>query len=313
MFRRSVFLILIAVLAIVLPAAVAADGNISVSSSPSGATIYLNGTSTGLTTPDVIESVPDGSQNVTLVLSGYASYVWSEATVTDNETTTLSAGSLTNLTSSTSFTSYPPAAQVYLDNVYIGYTNISGYSVGYGSRTVLMQLAGYPDVTKTILVNGTLDTVTTDFSSSVENGTIYFSSYPEGAGVYILSNYTGITPLTVYNITPGAYTILMYKSGYLNWSDLVDVTSGSEKDVDATLHLAATTTTTEETAVLTPVPTAIPVETFAASAKTTKVKSAITVPTPWPTDTATQASPLDPVVLCGSVGLALFVMRRPEK
>ena len=314
---RTVFLILIAALAILLPAAVAADGNISVSSSPSGATIYVNGISTGLTTPNIIESVPAGSQNVTIVLDGYIPYIWSTAVVTDNETTTLSSGSLIAETSTIAFKSYPRDAQVYLDNVYIGYTNISSYSVTYGSHTVLMELSGYDDISQTALINGTLTEVTSDFSSTITNGTVYFSSYPEGASVYILSNYTGVTPLTVYNVTPGSYSILLYKSGYKNWTDLVDVTSGSTADVDATLHLLATTTTTAETEVTyeaTAVATAVPVtavKTAAVGAKTSsKIKSAVTVPTPWPTDTTTQASPLDlPVILC-SVGLAVFVLRK---
>lgn len=142
------FLIIsLVVLAVLLPVPVSALGNISVSSSPVGAEIYLNDVSTSLYTPSVVESVPVGTNNITLVLSGYAPYVWSAATVTDNETTTLSAGTLSPLTGSVSFESYPPGAQVYLDNVYIGYSNISGYSVGYGSRTVLMQLSGYNDQT----------------------------------------------------------------------------------------------------------------------------------------------------------------------
>ncbi|MFA6226563.1 MAG: PEGA domain-containing protein [Methanoregula sp.] len=262
---KNLFLIIgLVALAILLPATVSAYGNISVSSSPVGAEIYLNGISTSLYTPSVVESVPAGTNNITLVLSGYATYVWSAATVMDNETTTLSAGTLTPLTSSVSFESYPAGAQVYLDNVYIGYSNISGYTVGYGSRTVLMQLTGYDGQTQTIVVDSSSQTVTSTFASPFVNGSIYFTTSPSYADIYLDSVYTGTTPLTVYNVTPGSYSVKYYRPGYTNWSDSVTVTAGVEQDVYAAL--TASTTTTETTAVTaaTTSPTAVPV----AAAKT---------------------------------------------
>jgi ABC-type methionine transport system permease subunit len=53
--RLIPFLILVILL---LPVAVSAVGNISVSSVPTGATIIQNGISTGLTTNSIIENVP---------------------------------------------------------------------------------------------------------------------------------------------------------------------------------------------------------------------------------------------------------------
>ncbi|PKL58425.1 MAG: hypothetical protein CVV34_02380, partial [Methanomicrobiales archaeon HGW-Methanomicrobiales-5] len=98
---KNLFIIIsIVALAALLPAVVSADGNLSVSSSPVGAEIYLNDVSTGLYTPAIVESVPAGTNNITLELSGYATYIWSTTLVTDNETTLLSAGTLTPLTSS---------------------------------------------------------------------------------------------------------------------------------------------------------------------------------------------------------------------
>ena len=65
-----VFISLLAFL--LLPAAVTAAGNISVTSSPSGAAVYLDDVATGLTTPTIIESVTPGTHLVMLTLDGYS-------------------------------------------------------------------------------------------------------------------------------------------------------------------------------------------------------------------------------------------------
>ena len=306
---KNLFLIIsIIAVAALLPAAVSADGNISVSSSPVGAEIYLNGVSTGLYTPATVESVPAGTNTITLELFGYASSVWSTTIVMDNETTTLSAGTLTPLTSSVAFESDPEGAQVYLDNVYIGYTPISGYSVSYGTRTVLMQLAGYADQTQDIVVDSSSQTVTSTFTAL--NGSLYFTTSPSYSSIYLDSEYVGTTPLTVSDLTPGTYSVLFYRSGYTNWTDSVTVTAGTEQDVYAALEAIVTTTTTEvTTATTTTSPTAAPLAAAITTTATTRVKTTATVPTPWPT-TTTQESPVDPALILGGVGLGLVVIKK---
>src|SRR5690554_2581707 len=48
-------------------------GNISVTSDPSGARIFLDGEDTGKTTPALLEQVKTGSHQVTVALDGYVS------------------------------------------------------------------------------------------------------------------------------------------------------------------------------------------------------------------------------------------------
>jgi hypothetical protein len=301
---------LIVTCTLALPAPVSAAGNITVSSSPAGAEIYLNGTTTSLYTPGIIEDVPAGTQNVSLVLTGYEDYSWPSVTVADNATSVLSA-TLTNLTSRVTFESYPPGAQVYLDNVYIGYSNISGYTVAYGNRTVLMQLAGYEDQTQDVIISNSSETVTATFGSAVENGSISFTSYPSYAAVFLLSNYTGTTPLTVSGLAPGSYPVLLYKSGYSNWTDTVVVTSGTETAEYAPLESLATTaaTTVPPVTTATPVPAAAVRAAVATAVVTAKARSVVAVPTPWPTST-TQESPLDPMLATFAAGAGLVALRK---
>jgi hypothetical protein len=66
-----------------------AVGSIDISSKPSGATIYVDGTQSG-TTPDTIDELSDGSHKITLKKSGYEDWI-KTVTVISGETTDVSA------------------------------------------------------------------------------------------------------------------------------------------------------------------------------------------------------------------------------
>jgi hypothetical protein len=88
--KKIVFLVYLLSVVLIYPAVVSAVGNISVSSTPSGVLVLLDGTSTGTTTPIIIESVTSGSHVISLRLTGYQDYSKS-VTVFDNTTSTASA------------------------------------------------------------------------------------------------------------------------------------------------------------------------------------------------------------------------------
>ena len=82
---------------LLFPITVSAIGNISVSSSPSGALVYIDGITIGTTTPVIIESVTSGSHIVLLRLTGYQDYPQS-VMVSDNAISTVSATLTTTTT-----------------------------------------------------------------------------------------------------------------------------------------------------------------------------------------------------------------------
>lgn len=133
------------------------------------------------------------------------------------------------------------------------------------------------------------------------NGSIYFTSSPSGSSVFVDTVSKGTTPFTLYNLTPGTYSIRMQKSEYLDWADRVTVTSGNETKVNGVLSYqnSATTATTEPTVVIT-----------TATLPPTTVKSTKTIPTPWADSTATPASPVDVLVVVSAVGLGIVLLRR---
>jgi hypothetical protein len=144
------------------------------------------------------------------------------------------------------------------------------------------------------------------------NGSIYIGSYPSLASVYLDSEYQGTTPMTISSIAVGSYTILLELSGYSDWSDTIEVTSGNQTTVYEALTANTTTVTTTATTVTTsPATLAAVVSTIAATPQTTVSARSTTlrIPTPWPTDTP-KASPVDLAVILGGTGIGLVVLRR---
>jgi len=158
---KKIFFILCLFCVILLPVAASAVSNISVSSSPSGALVLLDGTSTGATTPTKIESVPNGLHYLTLRLAGYQDYIQS-VTVSDNATSTVSATLTTTLTTTTTeavtngsiyVESNPTNAAVFLNTAYQGKTPITLYNITRGYYRVEVQKTGYQDWSNRISVS----------------------------------------------------------------------------------------------------------------------------------------------------------------
>ncbi|MCX6688894.1 MAG: PEGA domain-containing protein [Methanoregula sp.] len=149
---------------LLLPVAVAADGNISISSDPIGATIYLDNISQSVITPTTLYNVTTGPHLVLLQRTGYQN--WSLiVTVNGNQTvtaplspevttTTTTATPTANVTTTTTtvapvvngsiaFTSSPTNANVYINTVLKGYTPITIYNLTPDSYAVTVQKSGY--------------------------------------------------------------------------------------------------------------------------------------------------------------------------
>jgi parallel beta-helix repeat protein len=130
---------------------VEAAGSIAVTSEPTGATIWLDGTDTGRTTNALLENVPAGDHIVTLKKDGYAD-ASKTVTVADAEiavthfTLTAPAGSI-------AVTSAPDGARIFLDGTDTGeVTNATLTTVPVGDHTVRVSLDGYLDAEETVTV-----------------------------------------------------------------------------------------------------------------------------------------------------------------
>jgi hypothetical protein len=75
--------------------------------------------------------------------------------------------------------------------------------------------------------------------------TAEITSSPSGAQVYINNVFTGITPLTFQNVTPGTYAVEIRLDGYTPYSTTGQVVAGQNIRITASLAPVAAPTPTE--------------------------------------------------------------------
>jgi hypothetical protein len=222
-------------------------GSISVSSNPTGASLYVDTIYQGVTN-QIVSNLAVGSHTVTLKKSGYQDYSQT-ATVNNGQTTYLSV-SLTPLASPTTgdldVSSSPSGASVYLNGAYKGETRSSGplYITGLapGSYSTVLKKSGYQDYSTTAkIVAGTTAQVTAILqptSSPPTTASAEINSQPSGADVYINNAYKGVTPLSFENVPIEAtktYSIELRLAGYKTYTDSGSISPGQNVVINAAL------------------------------------------------------------------------------
>lgn len=212
-------------------------GSISVSSIPSGAKVYVDGSYKGRT-PLSIDGVLSGSHMVKVSKAGYNDEI---------KAVSVGAGQIVNLdvvlrqlTGSIKVTSNPGGASVYLDGVYKGTTPMTISNVPIGSHIVKLKKQGYNEVEKTVIVSAS-HTTTVSLQLLQQTGSIKVSSNPSGASVYLDGAFKGTTPIILSNVPVGSHTIKLTKSGYNDASKTVSVSVGKTTFVFESLTAQAGT------------------------------------------------------------------------
>ncbi|MCU0630266.1 MAG: PEGA domain-containing protein [Methanoregulaceae archaeon] len=130
-------------------------GDLQVSSSPSGAAVYLNSDFKGVTpiddSLDIVNLAP-GSYTVTVKKSGYQDYtitVSIQAGKNVQMNAALQPASQAPAFASVQIISSPGGADVYVNGVYIGITPLSSQKVNPGTYTVEIRMDGYTPYTTT--------------------------------------------------------------------------------------------------------------------------------------------------------------------
>lgn len=219
-------------------------GTIMVSSSPSGADIYIDGIYRGFT-PKTIGNLPTGVHGITLVQAG--EMIW-EGTVFVNpgEVTGISQVLMPILntdTGSISVSSNPVGAAVYLDGDFIGITYAGDMmdinNVSPGTHEITLRMNGYRDyvaaievpASRVVKVNPTLALSQIPHPS----GQMQIHSAPEGAAVYLDNKFRGYTPLTLQDIEVGQHELRMKMPGKSDYHDIVRVTAYQTAEVYAVM------------------------------------------------------------------------------
>ncbi len=140
--------------------------------------------------------------------------------------------------------SSPSGAAVTLNGNYRGTTPLTINSIYTGSYPISIELSGYYPYSSTVSVYaGSTSQVYGSLTPLVSTGSLYITSDPPGATVYLDASYSGKTPLTLNNVATGNHVVEMDLSGYYDWKSTVTVPAGGTRTVSATLQRIPTSST----------------------------------------------------------------------
>lgn len=186
-------------------------GAFSVSTTPEGAQIYIDGEVSGVS-DTVVYDLPVGQHRVLLTHENYADYA-TVVTITEGMSQSLfhtfepipETGRIT-------ITSIPPDADVYLNGEFGGTTSLTLNDVTPGTYDIAITKTGYEDWTARVdVAAGKI----TDVRAELTLAEVQLSvgTVPAGARVYIDDSLAGTSPLET-TVFQGLHTIRVEKFGY---------------------------------------------------------------------------------------------------
>ena len=215
-------------------------GSLTVTSTPEGAAILIDGADTGEVTNATLDGIAVGTHTVTLKKDGYADTT-ADVTVAYNETAALHLD-LVEARGSIAVASTPTGAAIWLDGIDTGMTtNAILENVAAGEHTVTVKKAGYADASATVAVADD-EIATVSFTLTAPAGSIVVTSAPDGARIVLDGAETGeTTNATLTNVPVGTHTVRVELDGYLETEETVTVASGEIASVHFDLDAAAIT------------------------------------------------------------------------
>jgi hypothetical protein len=180
---------------------------LSVSSSPSNARVYINGTYEGMT--PIALTLKEGTYTVQLTLDGYEDFVTSVNLDRDRQVTATLYSKKARLSIETD----PSNATIYVDNSYVGRSPIT-IDLDAGRHTVKIEKAGYLTETRDVnLSAGTTSSLKVVMQEEKPVARINITSDPKNARIFINGKDYGRTDRTV-ELEPGYYEIIIVLEGY---------------------------------------------------------------------------------------------------
>jgi len=203
---------------------------LSISSTPSGASVYVDGIIRG-TTPTYVYVTP-GSHQIRLQLDGYLDYedtVYVTRDMVLNISLKVAEGALVVF-------SEPSGADLYIDGKYYGKTPITVQHIPVGRKIVTLKMPGYADWSDDIFVEpGEISQVNAVLKLA---GTLQVSSNPSGAKVYLDGRDIGTTPLSNPSIPEGTHNLSIELFGYKPWRGIVEIVPKQTTNIFAKLEPA---------------------------------------------------------------------------
>ena len=188
------------------------NGEISLTSDPSGASIFINNISTGKKTPSSITNLKRGAYDISLRLNLYENSNFQIDLSKDEKVERNTNMVIASSAGSMVITSDPVGASIFVDDVNTGKVTPSTIKpLSTGEHAVKLTLSEYIDSTFTIQVNQSQElNIDVFMRQQNPNGEITLTSQPSGASIFVNDiNTEMVTPTTISNLERGNYDITL--------------------------------------------------------------------------------------------------------
>lgn len=219
-------------------------GNVTMTSTPAGARIYINNIDTQFMTPATISNVLQGTHTYKLVFTGYKDATGS-FNITAGQTTTVPNVVLIQRLGGLRFFSAPIGAEIFIGLISKGVTTDTGLAVSnlpIGLTDFVAKLATYDEYHGSVVVEEdiTKDVTITLVLSIAGKGSLYIETNPPGAEIFIDgTDKNVVTPMTITNLDVAGHTYELRLSGYNNISETFIITEGRTTTIIKTLQVTS--------------------------------------------------------------------------
>lgn len=220
-----------------------------ISSVPSGADVFIDSRSLGVT-PLKLSEVKSGKRALAMKLEGYPTY---------REEISLEPASALKVfhdfeaakealipRGSLTIDSEPSGAVVYINGEKRGATRLDLPDLRSADYTIVLEMEGYQSVRKKIaLLPDENLRISLSLVEKLKYGSLKVRSRPVGADVLLNGEYKGATPLNLGKIPAGEYDITLRKKGYKPYHNDFVCREDSVGTIDASLEMTPTFAATE--------------------------------------------------------------------
>ncbi len=141
-----------------------------------------------------------------------------------------------NQTGNLSIISNPSFANIYLDNVFRGVTPRTLNNLNQGIHSIKLTRSGYNDYIRSIpIAGGRTVYLYANLTPINQVGSLYITSTPSSASIYVDSLYKGLTPKLITNLTVGYHNLRLTKLYYRDYSTLVNISINTTKYLNVNL------------------------------------------------------------------------------
>ncbi|NQT91181.1 MAG: PEGA domain-containing protein, partial [Lentisphaerae bacterium] len=210
-------------------------------SEPPGASVLLNGASTGQTTPCTIDRIPSGTAVVRMTVQGYKPFDRELALVAGEEYEVNAV--LDPEPATLKVVTIPDGARIYVDNQFRGESPLTLENLAPGTYRVRAEARGCDPDAREVVVGAASDRVE-EFRLARNSGSMEITTEPAGVRILVDGEHVGTTtapeeetdrlslPLEADLLSAGGHTVRLVKAGYFDKEFTIEV----RKDETVTLH-----------------------------------------------------------------------------